>query len=174
MPARLVPTWLVIALTLTAGLAVGILIGRHWRAETLRIEWNRLQHSRAATRRRAADPEGWRRDSAATAARDSLFRRRYALLPRQVARAQALSHCAVGFEVRDTVHRRLKLFDARAWDWAEPGRVVAEAYAYRPGGFEPGDTAWLVFPNVHCGGLLIGAFGSAEPQRPDSFRVRVR
>ena len=174
MPARLVPTWLVIALTLAAGLAVGILIGRHWQARTLRVEWNRLQHWRAETRRRAADPEGWRRDSAAMAARDSLFMRRRALFPRQVARAQVLSHCAVGFEVRDTVHRRLKLFDARAWDWAEPGRVVAEAYAYRPGGFEPGDTAWLVFPNVHCGGLLIGTFGSAEPQAADSFRVRVR
>jgi hypothetical protein len=174
LPARVVPTWLVIALALTVGLAVGTLIGRHWRAETLRVEWNRLQYSRAEARRRAPDPEGWRRDSAAMATRDSLFMRRRAFLPRQVARAQVLSHCAVGFEVRDTVHRRLKLFDARAWDWVEPGRVIAEGYAYRPGGYQPGDTAWLVFPNVHCGGLLIGAFGSAEPQKADSLRVRVR
>lgn len=173
MPARLVPTWLVIALAMSTGVISGVLIGRHWRAAALRAEWNRVVEWRSETGRRLADPDAWRRDSAAIAAHESTVTRLARRTPREVARAQALSHCAVGFEVRDTLQRRLKLFDAEAWDWREPGRVVAEAQAYHPRGFEPGDTIWVVFPDVHCGGLLIGGRGSAAVQS-DSFRVRVR
>jgi hypothetical protein len=46
--------------------------------------------------------------------------------------------------------------------------MVAEGWAYREPGFDKGDTATVVLPNVYCGDLLIGGYGAsavAPPQR---------
>jgi hypothetical protein len=79
----------------------------------------------------------------------------------EVARHQAFMHCAVSFQVRDTVSHHMQLMNARAWDRSMPSAVVGEAFAFNSGGFQRGDTVTVVFPNTWCGDIAIGGWGMA-------------
>lgn len=49
------------------------------------------------------------------------------------------------------------------------------AYAFRPEGFQRGDTVRVVLPDVWCGDLVIGAFGaSVAMTSPQPVRLDVR
>ena len=175
MASRAVPTWLLVALTLSAGLGAGALLGRHWRAEVLRREWRQLERRWGEAARRRRDPEQWRRDSARQAEWEAQARRRpRPLHPREVRRAQVFAHCAVSFEIRDSTWGALTLFNARAWARARPGLVVAEGWSYDESGYEAGDTVTVVLPNVYCSEITIGGFGAAlaAPEPPVRLRVR--
>ena len=170
---RPVPTWLLIVLTLVTGLAIGVVIGRHWRATALRVEWHQAQRRATDAWRRRIRPDEWRQDSTRRAAAESTFaRRRTPVLPREIARQQLFADCALGFEVRDSVER-LALFEARARVWQEPSHNVTKASAFRPTGFTAGDTVWIVVHDMNCGELAIGGF-ALLPVRPETLRARIR
>ncbi len=166
MRVRTVPTSLLVALCVIAGLAIGLAsglaIGWAWPASSA-IAWfhsRRPPPTRPPYSARANDPVQWRVDSAllVRVARLGWATRRP---PREVRRVQALNTCAVSFAIRDTTWRHRQLFNAQAWDRLAPGRIIARGYAYRDGGFDAGDTATVVLPDVWCGDLLIGGYGAA-------------
>ena len=169
---RPVPTWLLIVLTLTTGLAIGVVIGRHWRATALNAEWRQAQRRATDAWRYRTRPNEWRRDSTRRAATESTFARRPTpVLPREIARQQLFADCAVGFEVRASVER-LALLEARARFWQEPSHDVTKASAFRPTGFAAGDTVWIVVHDMNCGELAIGGF-ALLPVRPETLQARV-
>ncbi|HKG93133.1 MAG TPA: hypothetical protein VKA84_14610 [Gemmatimonadaceae bacterium] len=157
------------------GGAVGLAAGLQWAPE-LQARWSRVERRARPYSQRLRDPEQWRRDSAKRAAWEARARARPAgLNPREVRRVQALNTCAVSFEVRDSTWGRAQLFHARAWDRHQPGTVVAEAWAYREGGYAAGDTVTVVLPNVYCGDLLMAGYGGTwVGPAPNPVRVDVR
>ena len=99
---------------------------------------------------RQRDPEQFRKDSAADALISKRFQAMRHAIPAEVRRVQALSNCAVSFEFRDTSYRAATLFNVTAWDRFSPGTEVSRAMAYSETGFDRGDTATVVLPNVYC------------------------
>ncbi len=88
---------------------------------------------------------------------------------REVARVQAPGGCAVGFEVRDSVFRRMRVFNAEAR--GREGAAVARGYAYAPHGWRVGETAYVVLPGADCAAFVVGGFGGlgaswTAPARP--------
>jgi hypothetical protein len=171
--ARVIPTWLLIALVLTTGLAAGILIGRHWRATALSAQWRRGQRAASEAWRRRLYPDEWRRDSLARAAIDSIHMRQpLSRPPREIARQQIFNDCAVAFTIRDTIER-VRFFEVRASLIGISGHVVTKASTYRPNGFGAGDTVWLVLRDMPCGDFAIRSFAHLT-EHPESLRVRAR
>ncbi|MFN2563494.1 MAG: hypothetical protein ABR499_00615 [Gemmatimonadaceae bacterium] len=126
---------------------------------------------------RDSDPRQWREDSARVAQWQEIrMRASTPRHPREVRRVQALSACVVSFEFRDTTLRDLPLMHVRAWDRRNPGVVVAEGWAYREPGFDKGDTATVVLPNVYCRDLLIGGYGlsAVAPPHRRRYELEVR
>jgi hypothetical protein len=62
----------------------------------------------------------------------------------------------------------------RALDRLDPGVVVAEGWAYREPGFDKGDTATVVLPNIYCGDLLIRGYGASAVAPPPRYQLDVR
>jgi hypothetical protein len=110
---------------------------------------------------RQRDPEQFRKDSASQALISKRFESIRHAVPAEVRRVQALSNCAISFEFRDTSYRAMKLFDVTAWDRLAPGTVVSRAMAYSETGFDQGDTATVVLPNVYCRDILVGSLGTS-------------
>jgi hypothetical protein len=168
MHRQAVPPSLVVAVALVAGLATGVLIGRHWSAAAWRHAWAHYEQARREWTRSLQDREAGQRGAG------SAIRSARAV---EVRRAQVSSHCAVSFEVRDTVAAGLELFRAQA---REPSSVdtgvIAEGWSYREGGYRKGDTATVVLPHIPCGNLWISGFGwsSAAPVWPASPQLDIR
>ena len=158
MSTRSVPTWLLILLPLATGLAAGIVIGQHWRATRLRVEWRHAERQATEAWRRRAHPEQWHHDSIRRATVESTIARRpRPALPREIARQQLFADCVVGFEARDSVDR-VALFEVHAGLWQMAGHTVTKASTYRPRGFTAGDTMWVVVREMNCGELAISGF----------------
>lgn len=178
MGSRTVPTWLLVGLALLAGGAAGVLAGRHWAAWSARAAWHRARRNVVDVAARAHDPAGWRRDSAARAAREAAafaaFARRGREVPLEVRREQVSRHCALSYAIRDTAYRGATLFHVRAENARRVGVTLAEAWAYRPGGWGPGDTVTVVVPDVWCGRLLVFPSGSSAVAPPEPLRIDLR
>jgi hypothetical protein len=159
-------------LALTVGVLAGITADQYFRLRTWRdlVQQRRMAAARMATRSR--DPRQWVQDSARMAAFERTARERWG--PREIARYQAMMHCAVSFQFRDTLARHMQLMNARAWDRNAPGITVAEGWAFKPGGIQQGDTVTVVLPNVWCRDLVIGSFGTASTISPKALGLDVR
>ena len=173
MTSRMVPTWLLIVVVAAAGGLGGMYLTHVWQNWDWRVEWQRRarQSEWEATEsaRRLNDPVGWRRDSILTA----VARARQAGRPREVRRTQVGPHCVVDFAIQDSIGPMGALFSAEARGRGFDGRVVARGYAYRAGGFAPGETAHVVMPEVYCSDILVSGwtFGTLLA---DSLRLYVR
>jgi hypothetical protein len=179
MSRHMVSTWLLVLLAFGAGGAAGILMERNaritghvaWMAQQWRSRQAERQH-RQAYARQVLDPVQRHRDSLLNA-RISTYRWRP---PLEIRRVQAGAHCAVSYEMQDTLFRHLSLFSAKAFDsdgppvlseGGQPMLPLAEGAAYREGGWDRGDTVTVVLPNVWCGGLgIIGSGGTAVAPPP--------
>jgi hypothetical protein len=170
---RSVPTWLLILLPLATGLAAGIVIGQHWRAARLRVEWRHAKRQATEAWRRRTNREQWHHDSLRRAAVESTIARRpHPVLPREIARRQLFADCVVGFEARDSVDR-VVLFEVRAGLWQMAGHTVTNASVYRPRGFPAGDTIWVVVREMNCGELAINGF-ALLPVGAETVAVRLQ
>lgn len=170
---RILPTWALVALALAAGAFGGAALENSLGARSWRFDWQRRAqralHYNAARR----DPRQWAADSAREAAWRRAEEGRQA--PREVGRVQALTHCVVQFEMRDTLYRHMELFHADAWDRSQTGTIIARGYAFAPHGWQRGDTAQIVFPNVWCGDIMVGGWGAGmigPPAPPLRLQVR--
>jgi hypothetical protein len=142
---RSMPTVAIIALALSAGTAVGLLVGRLW-AQQIDLQARRTFAALASTVQRRHDPAGWARDSVA---RQQLFRDFPAERPpREVRREQILSDCLVTFQLPDTTLANWIMFTVYARDTR--GALLGRASAYADQGFGPGDRVSVVVSDVHC------------------------
>jgi hypothetical protein len=147
-----------IALALTVGMLGGIALDQLFRLRNWRQALEaRQQMARMDMRKR--DRKQWLQDSTRMAAWDSVQRLRDPWQPREVARYQAFSNCAVSFQIRDTLARHMQLMEARAWHRSDPGRVIAHGWTFTPGGFQLSDTVTVVIPDVWCSEITIGGTG---------------
>ena len=173
MSARQVPTWLLIGLAVAAGAFAGAYAEHAWQNWDWRVEYQRRarqsEWNASDSARRVNAPEQWRADSLEQVA----ARLRQAGLPLEVRRSQVEAHCVVDFLFRDGATPLPTLFSAEARGREFDGRVVAKGYAYAPGGFDRGDTAHVVLPNVNCGNILISGWASGGLGQPP-MRLEVR
>jgi hypothetical protein len=155
------------------GVVVGAVLDAVLLPAVRRAQFQRQRRGEMMTAR-TRDPKQWREDSARLAEWEARQRDSLRHSPREVRRVQALAACAVSFEFRDTTWKNLALMRVRAWDRHAPGVVVAEGWTYREPGFNKGDTATVVLPNIYCGDLLIGSYGASRvvPRRPPRLDVR--
>ena len=174
MATRSVPTSILLTLALASGALGGVYLAHVWRNWDWRIDYARRQRdAEIATRdstRRAQNPEQWRLDSAA----EATARVRQAGQPREVGRTQVAMHCVVNFAFGDSSFHTVPLFSAEAWRRGFEGKVIATGYVYRPGGFQRGDTARVVLPNVYCSEVVISGWagGDAFPRQPLQLHIR--
>ena len=112
----------------------------------LHRQYGQFRASYLELRRKADNPEKWRRDSAEFAARDARATPRR--LPRELKREQVMNHCAVTFLITDSSLTWARLFYAQAKDL--DGREYGRGYSYRPRGFNPGDSVTVVVPETSC------------------------
>jgi hypothetical protein len=159
-------------LALTLGVLIGITADQYFRLRTFRDYFRQQRRYAARFGTRARDPKQWVQDSARMAAWERIARDQ--VMPREIARFQAMMHCAVSFQFRDTLARHMQLMNAKAWDRNAPGVTVAEGWTFKPGGFQQGDTVTVVLPNVWCGDLVIGGYGTALAMPPGALGLDVR
>jgi hypothetical protein len=141
---------------------------------SVRRVWYQRQRRAEMLTARMRDPRQWREDSARLAQWEARERASPRHSPREIRRLQALSACAVSFEFRDTTWKNLQLMHVRAWDRTNPGVVVAEGWAFHDRGFDKGDTATVVLPNIYCGDLLIGSYYASAIGPPPRYQLEVR
>jgi hypothetical protein len=142
---RSMSTVAIVALALSTGAAVGLLVGRLW-ALQLELQARRTFVSLASTVQRTYDPAQWARDSTA---REELFRAFPSQSPpRELRREQILSDCLVSFQLPDTTLANWIMFTVYARDTR--GALLGRASAYADQGFGPGDRVSVVVTDVHC------------------------
>ena len=156
MAIRQVPTWLVLLLSLLAGMGLGVIAGREWDA----YEW-RVRHlarqtghrlSRQADSARLAE---FARLDSARRLRDSLDPMNP---PMEVERVQGPGGCIITFLMRDNRAAEMPLFHASARDWHD--HPLTRQYDYNPAGFPKGSLAHVVFPAVECGQMRVDGWGA--------------
>lgn len=161
-----------VVLSVSAGLFLGVLIGRHWDlavARAMARGWWAEQRAAVAM----VDP---RRDTAQSRA-DSLraLRRTQFARPRELARVQALQHCIVTLSFpQDWTEMRLMHVQAFANGPAELGR----GWMYRPEGYPRGARVSVVIPYTRCHDIRDLAVGGTRIdlpwlERPDSAWTEV-
>ena len=142
--------------------AIGVVFGVCLDALALspvRSAWPRQAARLRILTARQRDPAQFRKDSAAQA--EIVNRLRTHRPPLEVRRTQAATNCAVSFEFQDGEYHQAKLFEVSAWDRLAPGIVVTRAFTYRETGFNKGDTATVVLPNVYCRDIIVASMGTA-------------
>jgi hypothetical protein len=158
-------------LAMTVGVIAGIGADQYFRLRSWRdLIQQRQRAARVDTRTR--DPRQWAQDSARMASFERMARERWR--PREIARHQAMMHCAVSFEFRDSLTRHMQLMTVRASDRLAPEMTRAEGWAFDPRGFQRGDTVTVVLPNVWCGDLLITGWGTSLTIPPPPLGLDVR
>lgn len=163
----------VVALALSIGVLAGITADQYFRLRTWRELWQQRQwQAQIDVRRR--DPRQWALDSARMAHWERVDRQSQQWGPREIERHQAMMHCAVSFQFRDTLARHMQLMNARAWDRNAPGTVVSQGWAFQREGFQRGDTVTVVIPDVWCGDIVIGSFGTSLVLDPPGLGLDVR
>jgi hypothetical protein len=155
------------------GVVVGAVLDAVLLPTVRRASYQRQRRAEIRTAR-SRDPRQWREDSARRAQWEAREGASPQHQPREIRRVQALNACAISFEFRDTSWKNLPLMHVRAWDRLNPGAVVAEGWAYREPGFNKGDTATVVLPNIYCGDLLVGGYGASAVGPPPRRRLDVR
>jgi hypothetical protein len=149
---RAISTLTIVALALTTGAAVGLLVGRLW-ADQIELRARRTFSTLASTVQRRHNPEQWVRDSAARARRFRDFP--HETPPREVRREQIVSDCLVTFQLPDTTLANWIMFTVYARD--ARGALLGRASAYADQGFGPGERVSVVVSDVRCPEVV--AFG---------------
>jgi hypothetical protein len=154
------PLWFALLAFLT-GLGLGI-AGARSLEDYLEYRERRsaVIYSRQYPRRRM---EAIQRAESLAAQRDTSMRY-FRLPPMEVERAQVSQHCAITYAFTKGSEIGFPLLSARADDphSLEP---VGQAWAYKRGGFQIGDTVTIVIPNANCGATVVSgwSWGLADP-----------
>ena len=162
--SRTISTRLLVALCLSAGLFLGLLLGRQWaleaersalrRSAQLRREVSALFHSRRDSAQHRADSLEWSRSHHPL---DGMG------FPREVRRLQVLHHCVVTFAFTRG-GTDLELFDATAQgDFAVPLR---SGFAYQEEGFPEGSLVDVVLPEIECSAIQSFSMGVTRVHFP--------
>jgi hypothetical protein len=160
-------------LALAAGALGGAVLDQFLDLRAYRFNWQRRAQRARQYRAAHVDPRQWAADSARQAALQRDLQSRWS--PREIGRTQALTHCVIGFEVRDTMFQHAQLFEAEVWDRSQTGIVIARGYTFARTGFHRGDTMQVVIPNVWCGDVVVGGYGTrviGPPATPPRLDVR--
>jgi hypothetical protein len=119
---------------------------------------------------RMRDTAAWIRDSL----RREAWKKEPRGIPREIARVQAIKHCAVSFEMREAPYRKSWLFHASARSVRDPFPVLSEGWTLLTRDLRPVDTATVVIPNMFCGDITISGIGGSltQPLQPPRLEVR--
>lgn len=153
MGVRSVRTWMLVLLSMIAGFAPGVLVGREW-ARELEHRWRRSSERLTRLIREHGDPEQARQDSLAFERLSRVDRQP----PREIRRLQVFRNCVITLEVRDSTWANLQLINVRG-HYNGPA-VLREGWHYREEGYRQGDLVSVVLPETECGsvhGISCGA-----------------
>jgi hypothetical protein len=143
---RALSTRWIVALALVAGAGMGYLGGRERADAEVARQYGQFRAAYLELRRKAENPEAWRRDSAEFALRETRAAPRR--LPLELKREQVMNHCAVTFLITDSTLTWARLFYVQAKDL--DGREYGRGYLYRDKGFQSGDSVTVVVPETSC------------------------
>ena len=153
-----------------AAVAVGIIVGRAWGDLVLdRGRSAALSRFRRDVRR---DAEALERSSQRA---DSVTAKMLSRPPIEIKRAQAGAHCALSYVVVDSSELqlfRIQAHHARRLDGELA--VVGQGFAYREGGYRPGDSVTVVVPYTNCAVTIVMSYGYERIFPPPPLRLAPR